>query len=129
MPLAVADTFDFGVSEHIAAFGYPHGSTLSEKGGTLRFGPLLQQGWVSGLSPYEGAPSIDELLLDIRADEGMSGSPIFSAQTGTVVAILQSGVRSVPSEATFLTTTVFGQPVDRAKLFGWLDAYDRDVVP
>lgn len=55
------------------AFGYPHGSSLSEKDGRLRWGPVLQQGWVSGVSPYEGSGAVDEILLNLRAEEGMSG--------------------------------------------------------
>lgn len=126
VPLAIEEAFGLEVSEHVGAFGYPHGSTLSEKDGRLRFGPVLQQGRVSGVSPYEGSGSVDEILLDVRADEGMSGSPIFRISTGSVAGILHSGVRAKTSDERFGTTTAFGQPLDRNTLSKWLAAYDLE---
>ncbi len=125
-PLNVDDAFGVEISEHVGVFGYPHGSALSEKDGRLRWGPVLQQGWVSGVSPYEGAGSVDEILLDVRAEHGMSGSPIFRPSSGSVVGILQSGIRTKPADERFGTTTAFGQPVDRKILSNWLAGYDLE---
>jgi hypothetical protein len=126
VPLEIDGSFNLQISEPVGVFGYPHGSTLTEKGGQLRWGPLLQQGWVSGLSPYEGADEVEEILLDVRADEGMSGSPIFHPATGTVIGMLQSGT-TVPEGSNFGTTTVFGQPITQAILARWLVDFDLDV--
>lgn len=125
-PLAIDEAFGLEVSEHIGAFGYPHGSTLSEKDGRLRWGPVLQQGWVSGVSPYEGSGTVDEVLLDLRAEEGMSGSPIFRPSTGSAAGILHSGIRAKSSDERFGTTTAFGQPLDRSTLWKWLAEYDLE---
>src|SRR5262245_19682766 len=51
-PVEIDDPATVSVSEHIAAFGFPHGNTLLEKDGRVsRFGPVLQQGWISGIAP------------------------------------------------------------------------------
>jgi len=91
---------DFGdlallrVSQPVAAVGYPHGEDLLMRGKEqYRFGPVLQRGYISAISPLDNVPggAVEELLLDLRAAEGMSGSPIFIPASGKVVGMLTSG--------------------------------------
>jgi hypothetical protein len=115
-PLDVVDTLDLRVSEEIGVYGYPYGTAMLEKGGRIyRWGPVVQQGWISGISPFETSTSPDEILLDVRTAGGMSGSPIFRPSSGLVIGIHHSGWEA---------TTALGQPVNRALLSQWLAEYD-----
>lgn len=53
-PVELDDPRSISVSESIAVYGYPHGNTLLEKrdGRVHRWGPVLQQGWISGIAPW-----------------------------------------------------------------------------
>ena len=118
-PLEVVDTLDLRVSEEIAAYGYPYGTAMLQRDGRVyRWGPVVQQGWISGISPFETASAPDEILLDVRTAGGMSGSPIFRPQTGHVIGIHHSGWEA---------TTALGQPVSRALLSEWLAEYDSQL--
>jgi V8-like Glu-specific endopeptidase len=111
------------VSEAIASYGYPHGSALLEKDDRVqRWGPVVQQGWISGVAPHETAATPDELLLDLRAAQGMSGAPVFRPSDGSVIGMVSSG-KGASGDQT-LTTTVFAQPVNRQLLGTWLAEYD-----
>ena len=115
-PLEVVDTLDLRVSEEIAVYGYPYGTAMLRKDGRIyRWGPVVQQGWISGISPFETSTSPDEILLDVRTADGMSGSPIFRPSTGKVIGIHHSGWEA---------TTALGQPVNCALLGEWLAEYD-----
>jgi len=119
-PLRVVETLGLRVSEEIAVFGYPYGTAMLQRDGRVyRWGPIVQQGWVSGVSPFETATNPDEILLDVRTAEGMSGSPIFRPTTGEVVGIHHSGWQA---------TTALGQPVTAALLVAWLAEYDSQRI-
>jgi hypothetical protein len=122
-PLEIPAAGTEHVSEAIAAYGYPHGSALLEKDSKVqRWGPVVQQGWVSGVAPHEAAAAPDELLLDLRAAQGMSGAPVFRPNDGSVIGMVNSGKEALDDQT--LTTTVFAQPVDRQLLGTWLSDYD-----
>jgi V8-like Glu-specific endopeptidase len=111
------------VSEEIAAYGYPHGSALLEKDDRVqRWGPVLQQGWISGVAPHDAAATPDELLLDLRAAQGMSGAPVFRPNDGLVIGMVNSGKEAIGDQT--LTTTVFAQPINQRLLGTWLAEYD-----
>jgi S1-C subfamily serine protease len=79
------------VGEEIGVCGYAHGSVLLKKGKeTARFGPLLQRGIVSALSPYD-VPKPDVVLLDLIAGPAASGSPVFRVATGEIIGVLFEG--------------------------------------
>ena len=81
------------VGDPVAALGYPYGSALMQGGtGLRRFGPVLQQGFISAQAPFGGATVVNELLLDMRAAPGMSGSPIFRPHDGHVMGLLHAQV-------------------------------------
>jgi hypothetical protein len=115
-PLEIVNTLNLRVSEEVAVYGYPYGTAmLARNGSVYRWGPVVQQGWISGISPFETASSPDELLLDIRTAGGMSGAPIFRPADGRVVGIHHSGWEA---------TTALGQPVNQSLLESWLSEYD-----
>lgn len=115
-PLDVADTLGLRVSEEIAVYGYPYGTAMLQRDGRIyRWGPVVQQGWISGVSPFETSATPDEILLDVRTAGGMSGSPIFRPSSSEVIGIHHSGWEA---------TTALGQPVNRALLSEWLADYD-----
>lgn len=68
-----------------------------------RFGPILQQGHLSAIAPMHGCGVVNRLLLDIRTTGGLSGSPVFSLETGEVVGI---------HFASNKTTTAFAVPLN-----------------
>jgi hypothetical protein len=118
-PLEVEEQLNLRVSEEIAVYGYPYGTAMLERDGTIyRWGPVVQQGWISGISPFETAAAPDEILLDVRTAGGMSGAPIFRPRDGRVIGIHHSGWEA---------TTALGQPVDRALLTAWLSEYDAQL--
>jgi hypothetical protein len=118
-PLEFLDTLNLRVSEEIAVYGYPYGTAMLERDGSVyRWGPVVQQGWISGISPFETASSPDEILLDVRTAGGMSGAPIFRPGDGRVIGIHHSGWEA---------TTALGQPIDRAHLVAWLSEYDTQL--
>lgn len=88
-------------------YGYAFGEALlkrevGEREKIYRFGPILQQGFISGIAPFDHAPNIDRLLLDVRTTKGMSGSPVFDPRTGRVHALHTSGIED---------TVAFGIPI------------------
>ena len=114
--LEVVETLSLRVSEEIAVYGYPYGTAMLQRDGRIyRWGPVIQQGWISGVSPFETSTAPDQILLDVRTAAGMSGSPIFRPSTGEVIGIHHSGWEA---------TTALGQPVNRALLSEWLADYD-----
>jgi V8-like Glu-specific endopeptidase len=123
-PVEIDDPRTIRVSEHIAAFGYPHGNALLESGGRVRrWGPVLQQGWISGVSPWERlVVEPDEFLLDLRAAEGISGSPVFRPATGKVFGVIHSGKGRDDAP----TTTAFAQPLSADLLAKWLVEFETE---
>jgi hypothetical protein len=87
----VDDDFTPSIGEEIGVVGYAHGSVLLRKGKEIaRFGPVLQRGIISALSPYDvGKP--DVALLDLVAGPAASGSPVFRVATGEVFGVLFEG--------------------------------------
>jgi S1-C subfamily serine protease len=124
VPVEIDDPRNVRVSEQIAAFGYPHGNALLQKEGRVaRWGPVLQQGWISGISPWQRLIlGPDEFLLDLRAAEGISGSPVFRPSTGKVFGVLHSGQGRDDAP----TTTAFAQPLSADLLAKWRVEFETD---
>jgi S1-C subfamily serine protease len=117
-PLGLGNIRSIRVGDPIAVCGYPFGEEmLQEDRVVYRFGPVLQQGHLSAISPYDIPESqVDQLLLDLRTAGGMSGSPVFLPQTGEVVGILRAGTPD--------NTTSMAIPFDSEESAEWLDAFD-----
>lgn len=115
-PLKIHDQWDIKVSEHIGVCGYPYGHTMLQRDGRVyRWGPVVQQGYISAVSPFDMSATPDEVLLDIRIAGGMSGAPIFRPRNGQVVGIVHSAWEA---------TTALGLPLTESLVNTWLSAYD-----
>ena len=105
-PVVFDDLQKVNIGDPVAMWGYPNGTALllpsfkydpSEK--LTRVGPVLQQGFISGGTPFEVEPGTNEFLLDIRTFNGMSGSPVFNPNTGKVIGVHYKGNKSTTSVA------------------------------
>jgi len=78
------------VGKPVGACGFAYGrDLLRREGKNYRFGPIIQQGHISAIAPYDSpGQDIEEFLLDMRVPEGMSGSPLFLPESGVVVGII-----------------------------------------
>jgi hypothetical protein len=124
-PLLVLESGELMVTEEVFLCGYPYGNLLLEKDDEVyRWGPVIQQGYISGLSPFSKTVEHDEILLDVRTAEGMSGSPICRVDTGEVIGIHYAGVR----DSTRITTTAYGIPLNQDKVERWLDYWSTLVT-
>ena len=122
VPLPVAASFALEVSEEVFICGYPYGNMLLQpQGRPFRFGPIIQQGFVSGLSPFAGTEAPEEILLDVRTANKMSGSPVVRSHTGEVIGIHYEGA----IDAKGITTTSFAIPIDHNRVSSWLAAFDE----
>ena len=114
-PLTFDDDYSLRVTEEIAVCGYPYGEAMLQRGRRVyRWGPVVQQGHVSAVSPFDGVPEgflPTELLLDVRIAPGMSGGPIMRPADGQVVGIMHS---------TWESTTALGLPLTREVVEQWL---------
>ena len=118
-PLKVATECAPAIGEPIAVCGYPYGddSLRLENGNFYRFGPVLQQGFVSAIAPfnYVGSTTIRDILLDVRTAGGMSGAPVVRPD-GVVVGVHYAGIEA---------TVAFAVPIDEPRLSAWLSAHDQ----
>ncbi len=123
---------DLRLGEDIGAMGYAYGNALhvdpkSDKPDALtRFGPLLQQGHISGFQPWEQTSLIADLLLDIRSIGGMSGSPVFRRKTGHVIGVIYGGIQTKISDDISVTHAVLARavPLDWVRLSTFLAMFD-----
>jgi hypothetical protein len=96
-PAQVSASASYEVGDPVGVYGYAFGEGLlkrefGERERIYRFGPVLQKGYISGLSPYDHSGLVDRMLLDVRTAKGMSGAPVFNPQTGAVYALHSSGI-------------------------------------
>ena len=116
--LDIVSYFDLHVSEEIAVCGYPYGTSMLMKNSKVyRWGPVIQSGFISAISPFDTATEPDEILLDVRTADGMSGAPIFRPSNGEVIGIHHSG---------WDATTALGLPITKQNIGAWLDLYDNE---
>jgi hypothetical protein len=120
-PVGLAkDAKNIIVGKPIGLFGYADGTQLLvnetiDSSRVYRFGPILQQGYISAVAPYDGRMPISDILSDIRTMEGMSGSPVFYSDSGEVFAI---------HYASNQFTTSFSIPLYSSEVEEWLSAHD-----
>lgn len=117
-PLVFEDSYALRVTEEVAVCGYPYGEAMLQRDRKVyRWGPVVQQGHVSAVSPFDGVPDNylpNELLLDVRIAGGMSGGPILRPRDGRVVGIVHS---------TWESTTALGLPLIASVVDGWLSQF------
>lgn len=124
-PVAVAPLCAPEIGEAISVCGFPYGvDTFASISGRpfSRVGPILQQGYISATAPSNFCQPalINELILDVRTAEGMSGAPVVSNKDGTVIGIHYSGWGATMAAAI---------PLDAARLSNWLTLHDPEHTP
>jgi V8-like Glu-specific endopeptidase len=116
MPLDLRTTERLSIGDPIAVCGYPFGHSMLHKDSKVyRWGPVVQQGFISALSPFDTAMEPEEILLDVRAAGGMSGAPVFRLTDGKIIGILHS---------TWEATTALALPIRREAVDAWLKQHD-----
>lgn len=118
-PLSIQSDWQLRVTESIAVCGYPYGHAMLQRDKKVyRWGPVVQQGYISAVSPFDIAAAPNEILLDVMVAGGMSGTPIFRTVDGKVIGILHSGWEAA---------TALGLPLTTGIVKGWISSYDQVV--
>jgi hypothetical protein len=110
-PVVIPAAFHGSVGDAIGVYGYAYGENLLKRElgpreRTYRFGPILQQGYISAIAPYEHSSRVDRLLLDVRTARGMSGSPVFELSGGIVLGVHDSGIEDTVAFAIPLSSAM-----------------------
>jgi S1-C subfamily serine protease len=116
-PLSIVGSWDLKVSERVGICGYPYGTYLQTSGLVFRWGPVIQQGHISAVSPFDTTDLPEEILLDVRTTGGMSGAPIFRPESGEVIGVHYEGIEA---------TTAFGIPVTDKTVEAGLAEFDKN---
>lgn len=116
-PLPIVSSWDLKVSERVGICGYPYGTYLQTSGLVFRWGPVVQQGHISAVSPFDTTDLPEEILLDVRTARGMSGAPIFRPETGDVIGVHYAGIEA---------TTAFGIPVTSDTVAAGIGEFDKN---
>lgn len=118
-PLRITESNNLRVTEEIAVCGYPYGTAMLKRETKLyRWGPVIQQGSISAVSPFDTTKSPDEILLDVRTAGGMSGAPIFRPSNGEIIGIHYAGWEA---------TTALGLPLTKAQVDSWINQYNEQL--
>jgi hypothetical protein len=76
----------------VGTIGYPMGtSALRAPGWLHQFGPFLQGGIISAILPHR-CRSPHSFVINVMSMGGASGSPVFLAENGHVIGILNAGL-------------------------------------
>jgi hypothetical protein len=123
-PVLTSTDASYQVGDPVGVYGYAFGEGLlkrefGERERIYRFGPVLQQGYISGLAPYDLAGLVDRILLDVRTAKGMSGAPVFDPRTGCVIGLHSSGIDD---------TVAFAIPISSDMIMAFCQAA-KDSVP
>jgi V8-like Glu-specific endopeptidase len=121
-PLDIVDRCEPSIGEPIAVCGYPYGTEALRRASRrfYRFGPILQQGYISAIAPFHNAHSeaIEELLLDTRTAKGMSGAPVIRVSDGLALGVHWGGLEA---------TMALAVPLDKTRLANWIAAHERTL--
>jgi len=121
-PVVFGELAQIQVGADIGVCGFPHGNVLlRDSPGINRWGPVIHQGLISGVSPYESANPRDltAFLTDIYSAPGMSGSPVFVLPDGQVVGLHYGGLEGTVGAAI---------PLDAARVEGWISLYQETIA-
>ncbi len=128
VPLVFGDLSSAHVGQPIAAFGYPYGTSMlivqireNERIEIVgRFGPVLQRGFISATAPFDDVARAEKFFLDMRIAGGMSGSPIFRPNDGSVIGMVYAG-----DEGKVFAVAL---PIDTARVKKWLEARESALT-
>lgn len=91
-PIAFGSSADVRAGEEVGFVGFPLGYTVES---TL--GPSLTMGYVASVRPWRVVPSgppLPMIQIDGNVTIGTSGSPLFRRDTGEVIGMMKSHVRT-----------------------------------
>lgn len=95
-PVRWGDSDKVRVGEEVGICGFPMGADLfidSQNKKVTGFGYTVQRGIISAILPLEHPSVARELFqLDIQTYGGMSGGPVFLAETGEVIGMIVSAL-------------------------------------
>jgi S1-C subfamily serine protease len=87
----ISSVMEVGEGHEIAMAGFPLGSKPLIRSGYLeQLSPTLQRGIVSAILPFP-CPDPHGIVLDLPAQGGSSGSPIFNPENSEVIGMLWGG--------------------------------------
>lgn len=119
-PLPVGSISYIAAGQETAVMGYPYGtSMLTKEEKVYRFGPVIQHGHISAISPFDRVGLVTEILLDLRAAPGMSGSPVVWPGGGQVIGIVTEMLEA---------TVAMALPLDSTSLTQFLQAHDAALA-
>jgi len=79
----------------VAVAGFPLGHhAMATAGRVEHMGPALQRGIVSAHLPFVGNTEPEYFKIDVLAQGGASGSPVFIPESGEVIGILYAGMHN-----------------------------------
>lgn len=125
VPLELGDPLLASTGQPIGIFGYPYGSDLLDvkirnlndiQEEFRRFGPILHQGYISAIAPFDNVGIVDKFILDISYAGGMSGSPVFKLEDGSVIGLFYAGMGNAVG---------FAIPIDKERVNKWLELYEQ----
>jgi hypothetical protein len=119
-PAEFGELTDIMVGNDIAICGFPLGNEImvNPKLGIFRFGPVIQQGIISAISPFDTGDSRSNttFLTDLNSAAGMSGSPVFLPATGRVIGLHYCGKPG---------TLGIAIPIDQRRVESWISYYNN----
>jgi len=118
-PISFESLDNIVVGSDVAICGYPQGNQLlSNNLGLQRYGPVINSGIISAVSPFDSVNprEITTFLYDANNAGGMSGSPIFNPNNGKVFGIHYAGTPGVVSN---------GIPIDSQRADSWIEFFNR----
>jgi S1-C subfamily serine protease len=127
-PLTVSPEFTSEVGTAVSVIGFPFGAAAMVRPEAetalrlYRVGPVLQQGFVSAIAPFDESYRVDRLLLDVRTTEGMSGAAVVNSESGEVIGVHTSGYDKDPS------VLAFAAPLNQSVIESILEQVDRLLV-
>jgi hypothetical protein len=96
----------------VFVFGFAFSRVVLERqdfeGLPLRYavGPILQQGWVSAIAPYESSHVVHRVLLDVRTSLLMHGAPVIDPGSNLVIGLHFDHRDNVTASAIPLSTPI-----------------------
>lgn len=118
VPVDLGNLASIEVGIDVGLCGFPLGNELLVANPTIwRFGPVIHQGIISGIAPFENANprNITSFITDMNTASGMSGSPVFTLSDGRVIGLHFAGAPG---------TLGCAIPIDRHRMDSWVNYYD-----
>lgn len=115
VPVTWGDSDKVAIGEEVGICGFPMGDELfidPQNKKIVGFGYTVQKGIVSAILPVDHPAVSRELFqLDIQTYGGMSGGPVFLANTGEVIGMVQSQIQTTQG-VTNITYAVPGNVIE-----------------